>query len=287
MSFQDGANRPLLWSSVCGGVAPRTDSSGPLPPGKSTCRVPTRETSSSCFVFFFRKILSSLIGLCCCRYKHNASFVTRLPTIRRPKAPPQTHKIAMASASLAGVAISGHIPEANDIGPANGINRKLANDASSRNSSGNPAKKSLWKYKRDPYRPPPHTLVFFFIYYLLDEEEEHHVRYIQLTPQYRMAIRAIRKVSGTCPNSSRGQSGPESGRICVIISPLSRYFLSLRGKLDEVSCGETQVQGGIETLRRQRRHRAVLGRPRWSLGSSQGLASQVLKIFPSNPTKRI
>ena len=81
--------------------------------------------------------------MCCCRYKHNASFVTRLPTIRRPKAPPQTHKIAMASASLAGVAISGHIPEANDIGPANGINRKLANDASSRNSSGNPAKKSL------------------------------------------------------------------------------------------------------------------------------------------------
>ncbi len=37
--------------------------------------------------------------------------------------------------SLAGCAISGHIPEANDMAPVNGINRKLVND-SSRNSSG-------------------------------------------------------------------------------------------------------------------------------------------------------
>uniref|UniRef100_A0A0P6GRC1 Potassium voltage-gated channel subfamily KQT member n=3 Tax=Daphnia magna TaxID=35525 RepID=A0A0P6GRC1_9CRUS len=98
-------------------------------------------------------------------YKHNTSFVmTRLPTIRRAKAPPPAHKIAMASANLAGCAISGQIHETNEYGAQitnNGINRKPVHE-SSRNSS--------------------------------DEDEEHPVRYTQLTPQYRMAIRAIRKM---------------------------------------------------------------------------------------------
>jgi hypothetical protein len=74
------------------------------------------------------------------RYKHNTSFVmTRLPTIRRPKAPPPAHKIALVSANLAGCAISGQIPEANECGAHpninGGIGRKLVHD-SSRNSSG-------------------------------------------------------------------------------------------------------------------------------------------------------
>ncbi len=116
--------------------------------------------------------------------------------------------------------------------------------------------------KGDFYR---HLLLFSFFFFLSllldDEESEHHVRYIQLTPQYRIAIRAIRKVSGTCPNSSTPREGraPEWGScvsavvfihrdssafICLFLSLSLTLSLSLclsvcLAKIDEVPCGAT------------------------------------------------
>lgn len=132
----------------------------------------------------------------CSRYKHNASFVTRLPTIRRPKVPhPTTYKIAMAPANVAGCAISGHVHEANDCVPTNGLNRKLFTD-SGRNSSGIFFFSLQYLVYYQPISLSIHRSVIWLLLFLsLEDEEEHHIRYIQLTPQYRMAIRAIRKVS--------------------------------------------------------------------------------------------
>lgn len=158
-------------------------------------------------------------------------------------------------------------------------------------------------------------LVFFsFLLFILhvicpslDDEEEHPVRYIQLTPQYRMAIRAIRKVSeervptvqfafcmahryyrDLCVYTYYRAilywlriSGPILLFFFCFLSSLSfltwkrPYNLLNDWKLDEVPCGATQVQGGSQALRRQRRHWAVLSWSRRSLGASESITSQV------------
>lgn len=124
-----------------------------------------------------------------------------------------------------------------------------------------------------------------------DEEEEHPVRYIQLTPQYRMAIRAIRKVSGE--RVPTGQfcimhDSSQSDVVCPYMYkclarpctpkrrpyPLTEWLV----KLDEVPCGPTQIQGGSQAIRRQRRHWTVLSWSRWSPGASESITSEVTAL---------
>lgn len=69
---------------------------------------------------------------------------------------------------------------------------------------------------------------FSFLSLLLDDEEsEHHIRYIQLTPQYRIAIRAIRKVSGTCPNSPAPRDEGRPALSGDLVSLLFSSFITI------------------------------------------------------------